>query len=125
ISCHTIFKDRYFGYDDGVYSMMRLFELLQTTGRSLESWLAEFPPAYSSPLYRLPCERSLCLKIIEALKANFSQSKKVEFFTIDGLRVHLPNGWAIVRASNTEPVISMRFEGNTPEDLIRIKKKFY
>lgn len=125
ISCHTIFQDLFFGFDDGVYSMMRLFDLLRTSGRSLDDWMAELPSAFSSPLYRLACERPLCLKIIDALKEKFSTRQDAELFTVDGLRVHLPYGWAIVRASNTEPVISMRFEGNTQEDLNQIKAEFY
>ncbi len=125
ISCHTFFKDRYFGFDDGFYSMMRLFELLQMTERSLDEWVAELPQPFSSPLYRLACERTLCLKIIQVLQENFSQRQNVELFTIDGLRIHLPYGWAIVRASNTEAVISMRFEGNTKADLDQLKKEFY
>lgn len=125
ISCHTVFKDRFFGFDDGVYSMMRLFDLLQTSKRSLNDWMTELPVAFSSPLYRLVCERSLCLKIIEKLKEHFNTRSDAELFTVDGLRVHLPYGWAIVRASNTEPVISMRFEGNTQEDLNQLKTEFY
>lgn len=125
ISCHTIFNDLYFGFDDGVYSMLRLFELLQKTNRSLDEWVHDLPLTYSSILYRLPCERELCLKIIEVLKDNFSKRPGIEFLTIDGLRVHFPYGWVIVRASNTEPVISMRFEGNTHENLERLKKEFY
>lgn len=125
ISCHTCFKERYFGFDDGIYSMMRLFELLQMTGRSLDEWLTELPQPFSSPLYRLACERTLCFKIINAIQENLSQRPDIELFSIDGLRIHFPYGWAIVRASNTEPVISMRFEGNTPEDLHRLKQEFY
>lgn len=125
ISCHTVFKDRYFGFDDGIYSMMRLFELLQMTGQTLDHLLTEFPSAFSSPTYRLPCERSVCLRIISHLQEYFSQFQDVELITIDGLRIHFPYGWAIVRASNTEPVMSMRLEGNTVEDLNRMKKEFY
>lgn len=125
ISCHTIFNDRYFGYDDGIYSIMRLFELLITSDQSLEDWISELPKAYSSPLYRIPCDRSLCFKIVENLKEIFNKREDAEIFTVDGIRVHLPYGWAIVRASNTEPVISIRLEGNTEEDLSRLKKEFY
>ena len=125
ISCHTIFKDHYLGFDDGVYSMMRLFELLKTTNQSLDELLAELPPVFCSPLYRLACDRALCLKIIDAIQATLSKRQDAELITIDGLRIHLPYGWAIVRPSNTEPVISMRFEGYTQEDLDHLKKEFY
>ena len=125
ISCHTFFKDRYFGFDDGMYSMMRLFELLQETGKSLEELLAELTPAFSSPTYRIPCPAELCLTIIDSLQIYFSNREDAELMTIDGLRVDFPYGWAIVRASKTEPVISMRFEGNTEENLLRLKKEFH
>lgn len=125
ISCHTVFKDRFFGFDDGIYSMMRLLELLQIQGQSLDHLLDEFPSAFSSPTYRIPCERSVCLKITHHLQEHFTQFQDVELITIDGLRIHFPYGWVIVRASNTEPVMSMRLEGNTVEDLNRLKKEFY
>ena len=124
ISCHTIFSDRYFGFDDGVYSMMRLFELLHQTGRSLDEWLSELPLTFSS-CFRLKCERTLCLKIIEEIQEIFRKREDIQLFTMDGLRIHFPYGWAIVRSSNTEPVMSMRFEGNTQKDLDLIQKEFF
>lgn len=125
ISCHTIFKDRYFGFDDGIYSMMRLFELLQDSNRSLDEWLSDLTPAFSSPAYRIPCPAPLCQKIIDALHQHFSNRSDAELILVDGLRIHLPYGWAIVRSSKTEPVISIRLEGNTEEDLLHIKREFY
>lgn len=125
MSCHTIFKDHFFGFDDGIYSMMRLFELLNGTSSSLNDLLDEFPPTFISRLYRIPCERSVSLAIVEKLTKKFALRNDCELITVDGLRVHLPNGWAIVRASNTEPVISIRFEGNSPEELDAIKQEFY
>jgi len=125
MSCHTIFKDRYLGYDDGIYSLMRFVELIHESSQTLDSLLGEFPAVFSTPTFRIPCERAICFKIVEELKEQFALQKDVELITIDGLRVNFPNGWAIVRASNTEPVISIRFEGNTAEDLLCIKKYFY
>lgn len=125
ISCHTVFKDRYFGFDDGIYSMMRLFELITESAKSLDEWASILPATVSSPTYRLPCERSVCLEIVEELKSVFIEQPNVELITIDGLRVHFPNGWAIVRASGTEPLISMRFEGRTDGDLKELKQLFY
>ncbi len=125
MSCHTVFKDRYFGYDDGTYSMLRFFEVIHSTGMSFEELLAEFPEAFSSPTYRLPCERTVCLTIIEALKEHLNARSDIEIITVDGLRVHFDYGWAIVRPSNTEPLISIRFEGDSPENLTRIKEEFY
>jgi len=124
MSCHTIFKDRYLGYDDGIYSLMRFIEMIQESNQSLEELLADFPVVFSSPTYRIACERLTCFKIVDELKAQFSQDANAELITVDGLRVHFPYGWAIVRASNTEPVISIRFEADTADNLSKIKKEF-
>ena len=125
ISCHTFFKDRYFGFDDGIYSMMRLFEFLQLKHSTLDELLNQFPSTFSSPNYRLACDRALCLKIIDTIQQAMNPRADVELLTLDGLRLHLPNGCAIIRPSNTEPVISMRFEGHTELDLLNIKQEFY
>lgn len=124
MSCHTFFRDRYYGYDDGLYSMLRLFELLDRTKMTLDQLLIDFPPVFSSPTYRLPCPREVCFRIVNGLIDHFNGRIDCELITIDGLRVHLPNGWGIVRASNTEPLISMRFEGDTVEDLEAIQEEF-
>lgn len=125
ISCHTIFTDRYLGFDDGVYSMMRLFELLQATEKTLDEYLDELPMVYTSPLYRLPCQRALCFEIIEALKLHYSSRTGTELITLDGLRLHTPDGWAIIRPSNTEPVISIRFEGRTEAAFAAMQKDLH
>jgi phosphomannomutase/phosphoglucomutase len=124
MSCHTIFKDRYYGYDDGFYSLLRLFELFDRTGLSLDQLLTDIPAVCSSPTYRLPCPREVCFEVVHALTEHFAHRSDCELITIDGLRVHLPNGWGIVRASNTEPLISMRFEGDSSDDLEAIKQEF-
>ena len=125
MSCHTIFNDgRWFGFDDGIYSMMRLFEMLQITEKTLDELVDELPVTFTSPLYRINCEREKCLQIVEKLKEHFRSLPNHELITIDGVRIHLPNGWAIVRASNTTPVISIRFEGNSLDDLDAIKSQF-
>lgn len=125
MSCHTIFKDRYFGFDDGVYSMLRFFEVLHLSAKNFDELLSEFPQVYSSPTYRMPCERTVCLAIIEELTQHLKKRSDIEIITVDGLRVHFDYGWSIVRPSNTEPLISIRFEGDSPENLARIKEEFY
>lgn len=125
ISCHTVFKDRYFGFDDGIYSMMRLFELLQETNRPLDELLADLTPAFSSSVYRIPCSPQVCNTVLEVVQQHFRNRQDAELITLDGVRIHLSSGWAIVRPSKTEPVISMRFEGNTEEDLLSLKKEFH
>lgn len=124
ISCHTVFKDKYFGFDDGIYSMMRLFDLLHKTKSTLEELLEQLPSSISSPTYRIPCEKSICLQVIEELMEQFSSWEGAETICTDGLRLHLANSWAIVRPSNTEPLISMRFEGRREEDLVSLIRLF-
>ena len=125
ISCHTIFKDRHFGFDDGIYSMMRLFERVQESGHSLDILCEDLPLTASSPTYRIPCSRSLCEIIIQEVDELFHKEPMIERFREDGLRLHFQKGWAILRASNTEPVISIRLEGSTSEDLMQLKKTFH
>ncbi len=125
MSCHTIFKDRYLGYDDGIYSLMRFIEIMHQSNQTLEEQLAEFPTVFSTPTYRIACPRATCFQIVDELKAQLLEDKNAELITVDGLRVHFPYGWAIVRASNTEPLISIRFEADSAENLLSIKKYFY
>ncbi|MCP5508081.1 MAG: phosphomannomutase/phosphoglucomutase [Chlamydiales bacterium] len=124
ISCHTIFSDRYFGFDDGIYSMMRLFEMLHESKLTLEEMVAILPNCVSSPTYRLPCERSACLELIDELYQELSCEEGTEIIAIDGIRIHYPDAWAIVRPSNTEPLASIRFEGRTQQDLEWIEERF-
>jgi phosphomannomutase / phosphoglucomutase len=121
ISCHFMFKDRYFGYDDGIYAALRLLELLQQSGKTLQELLSVLPHKTASPAYRIPCAHESRMSILAALKETFEQRNDTELILIDGIRVQFPYGWAIVRASNTEPVLCIRCEGNSEEALEHIK----
>jgi phosphomannomutase/phosphoglucomutase len=124
LSCHFFFNDRYFGYDDGVYAALRLFEMLLKSGKTLDTLLEVFPQKYSSLEFRIPCPEAKKQAIIEKVKTYFASRSDAHLITMDGVRVTLPQGWGIVRASNTQPVLSMRFEGNTQDDLKEIKQDF-
>ena len=125
LSCHFFFHDRYFGYDDGIYAALRTLELLHTTGKTLDKLLATVPVRISSPEIRLACmsddQKGI---IVTAVKANFATRTDLELITIDGIRVHMNYGWGLVRASNTQPVICLRFESDTAEGLVRVKNDF-
>lgn len=123
LSCHFFFDDHYFGYDDGIYAMLRLFEIVVNTGKSLDELLRVFPKKYSSAEMRIACAQEQKQVIIDAVKRFFSGQNNAHLITIDGVRVTLPYGWFLIRASNTQPVLSMRFEGNTAADLKRIKEE--
>jgi len=83
-----------------------------------------FPKKFTSPEIRLSCLESQKKEIIESIAQSFKQNPDAQLITIDGVRVTLPYGWAIVRASNTQPVLSMRFESDSPAGLLRIKNDF-
>jgi phosphomannomutase len=123
-SCHFFFKDRHFGFDDGIYAMFRLLELLIQSKKSLTELLQVFPKKVTSPEYRLPCEEDAKYAMVQEMKGLFYQKNNVKILAIDGVRVTTDYGWGIVRASNTQPVLSIRFEANNAQDLQRIKEDF-
>lgn len=124
LSCHFFFKDDYFGYDDGIYAMMRLFDLLVSSGKSLDELLAIFPKKVNTPEYFLPCDDDQKQAIVEKVKESFMQDHNADLITIDGVRAAFADGWGLVRASNTTPKLTMRFESDTEEGLRRIKELF-
>jgi phosphomannomutase / phosphoglucomutase len=123
-SCHFFFKDRHFGYDDGVYAMFRLFELLIQSKKNLSQLLAVFPKKVTSPEFRLACDEDNKYAMVQEMKGLFYQKKNVKILAIDGVRVTTDYGWGIIRASNTQPVLSIRFEANSRQDLQHIKEDF-
>lgn len=126
LSCHFFFHDRYFGYDDGIYAALRTIELLHESGKSLDELLQIVPHKVSSPEFRIACKTDADKnKIVDHIKEIFAARTDLELITIDGIRAHMDYGWGLVRASNTQPVISMRFESDSTEGLKRIKTDFY
>ena len=123
-SCHFFFKDRHFGYDDGVYAMFRLIELLVQSQKSLTELLTVFPKKVTSPEFRIPCDEENKYAMVQEIKSLFYQQKNVQILAIDGVRVTTDYGWGILRASNTQPVLSIRFEANTVADLQHVKEDF-
>ncbi len=100
---------------------MRLCEILVTTKQSLEDLLLAFPPTYCSPEFRLPCLESHKSNVIDAITQICSNWPSTEINTLDGIKILTAHGWGLVRAANTEPAISVRIEGNTPEDLQKLE----
>lgn len=124
LSCHFFFKDRYFGYDDGIYAMLRLFELLTSSGKTLDELLEVYPKMHTSKEYRIAVEEHQKDLIVQTVKDIFAQKDNAELLTIDGVRVTMPYGWGLLRASNTQPVLSIRFESQTADGLYQIKQDF-
>jgi len=108
-----------------MYAMLRLFQLLDITNSSLDDLLKEFPHKYSSRELRLFCPDEKKQKVITELKNIFEQHADVSISTIDGIRVVFPFGWGIVRASNTQPALSMRFESDSKDGLRKVMNIFY
>ncbi len=119
MSGHIFFADRYFGYDDAVYAGARLLEILSHTEVPLSALLADLPKMVSTPEIRLDCPDDRKFAIVRAFTDEFKQ--KAEVIDIDGARVIFEHGWGLVRASNTQPVLVLRFEADTEEHLHAIK----
>lgn len=122
MSGHIFFADRYYGYDDAIYAALRLFEIL-SLNQKLSALAARVPRYYSTPEIRMETTDEDKFKIVEDLKSFFKKSYKV--IDIDGVRVDFPDGWGLIRPSNTQPVLVLRFEAKTQERLKEIKKLFF
>jgi phosphomannomutase/phosphoglucomutase len=115
MSGHLFFADRYFGYDDAIYATGRLLELLADSGRTLNELLADVPPAYATPEIRRDCPDEVKFRVVESLKSKLSQ--RFPLTDLDGVRFTFPGGWGLVRASNTQPALVLRFEAETEDSL--------
>jgi len=119
MSGHMFFADRYYGFDDAIYASARLVEILSETGRRLGDLLADVPRTYSTPEIRVDVPEATKFAIVEELKRRFAQ--KYDVIDIDGARINFPAGWGLVRASNTQAVLVLRFEANSESDLGAIR----
>jgi phosphomannomutase/phosphoglucomutase len=123
MSGHLFFADGYFGYDDALYASCRLLQLLDRANAPLSTLLRDLPPAYNTPEIRVACADEDKFAVVDQLKARFRRESQVrEVITIDGARVVFADGWGLVRASNTQPALVLRFEATTPEGLQRIQE---
>ena len=125
LSCHFFFNDRYFGYDDGIYSFMRLFEIIVESGKSLDQLCSIFPKTYGTIEIRIPCAEHEKSNIVMAVKESFSKRSDAQLILVDGVRAHFPYGWGVIRVSNTQPAISLRIESQDLLGLEKIKNDFY
>ena len=122
MSGHIFFADRYFGYDDAIYASVRLLEILSRTGRRLSELLADVPRTVTTPEIRIPCPDRIKFQVMETVRDNFRT--RGEIIDIDGVRVSFGDGWGLLRASNTQPVIVLRFEAPTQVRLDAIRAEF-
>nr|EES53170.1 MAG: phosphomannomutase [Leptospirillum ferrodiazotrophum] len=120
MSGHIFFADEYYGYDDALYAGARLMALVARKGRPLAEMVAAFPRTFSTPELRRECPDEKKFAVVERLKERLA-TRNLEINAIDGIRVEFPDGWGLVRASNTQPALVLRFEGATPSRLSEIR----
>lgn len=115
MSGHMFFADRYFGYDDAIYASIRLLELLARTREPLSALLDDVPKTSSTPEIRVDCPDDRKFAVTERARDFFRG--RYPIIDVDGVRVQFPEGWGLIRASNTQPALVLRFEARTPEKL--------
>ncbi len=125
MSGHIFFAHRYFGYDDAIYATLRLVEILCKEKAPLSKMLSDLPETFITEEIRIDCPENIKFKIPEKLQKKVLEDKELsplikEIITIDGIRIIFSDGWGLVRASNTQPVLVLRFEASAKE-----KRDFY
>jgi phosphomannomutase/phosphoglucomutase len=120
MSGHIFFQHRWYGFDDATYAGLRLLELLSRTDAPLSSLLADLPRTYTTPELRRDCPEALKFELVAAAIAHF-KAKGHEVIDVDGARVEFGDGWGLVRASNTQPILVLRFEAETEARLREIQ----
>ena len=120
MSGHLFFADRYFGFDDAVYASLRLLEILSKTEKRIPELLEGLPKTFSTPEIRVESTEDQKFKIVEAAKMELAKTHRI--IDVDGVRVQFEDGWGLIRASNTQPVLVLRFEANSQERLKEIQR---
>ncbi len=133
MSGHMFFADRYFGYDDAIYASCRLVEILAKTKKPLSSLVADLPPTSVTPEIRVDCPDTIKFDLVKRVQAQLTAHAKAnqplapwelrlrDLVTIDGVRAIFEDGWGLIRASNTQPALVLRFEASSPERLNAIR----
>jgi len=119
MSGHIFFSDKFFGFDDAIYSSLRLLEIMGRYDRPLSEYLSDVPKTYSTPEIRIDCPDSVKFEIVKELTDYYRG--KFKMIDIDGVRIVLDDGWGLVRSSNTQPILVLRFEGQSKEALEKIQ----
>mgnify|MGYP001812253556 FL=1 len=123
MSGHIFFKERWFGFDDGLYSAARMLEILSKRNQTSSEIFDELPDSINTPELQIMFDEGEHYKFMEKFKqeANFENA---DIITIDGMRVNYAEGWGLIRPSNTTPCLVLRFEANNQEVLEEIQDKF-
>ncbi len=124
LSGFYFFKDRHVGYFDGIYAMLRLLDILVKERKSLYELLQDIPKKYSSYEIRIPCTDEQKHIIVQKVFHAISLQKKWKISQVDGIRVENEQSWGVLRASRTEPVVSLRCEGKNKNDFLLVQREF-
>ncbi len=120
MSGHIFFADRFYGFDDATYAGARVLEILSKTDKKLSELLGDLPETFSTPELRVDCADEEKFAVVEKIAHEFAKTNEV--ITIDGARILFENGWGLVRASNTQAILVMRFEADSEENLTKIRE---
>ncbi|WP_028574373.1 phosphomannomutase/phosphoglucomutase [Desulfonatronovibrio hydrogenovorans] len=120
MSGHMFFSDRYYGFDDAVYSAQRLVEIVAGKGsEKVSTYLADWPKTFNTPEIRMDCPEKIKFKVVKKAQDYFRNLYKI--VDVDGVRITFDDGWALLRASNTQPVLVLRFEAESRERLEELR----
>jgi phosphomannomutase/phosphoglucomutase len=119
MSGHMFFAHRYFGFDDAIYSACRLLEIVSKSDMPVSKYLADLPKMYNTPEIRVDCPEDKKFKLVEMVKEELR--KDHDIIEVDGVRVRFPDGWGLLRASNTGPLLVLRFEAESEARLAEIR----
>ena len=118
MSGHICFADDYYGFDDAIYAACRILQIVASSKKKVSEMLTDVPKTAATPEIRVDCPDDRKFEIVRELTENFR--KQYDVIDLDGVRVNFENGWALIRASNTQPVIVLRFEANNADELDEI-----
>lgn len=120
MSGHIFFADRFYGFDDAAYAGARVLEILSKTDKKLSELLADVPEKFSTPELRVECVDEKKFEVVEKIAEEFQKTNEV--IRIDGARILFEEGWGLVRASNTQAILVLRFEADSQENLAKIRQ---
>jgi phosphomannomutase/phosphoglucomutase len=119
MSGHMFFADRYFGFDDAIYASCRLLEIVSKTVKKVSELLEGIPQTFITPEIRVECPDDIKFQIVE--QATEYYRREYQVIDVDGMRITFPDGWGLLRASNTQPALVLRFEATSQERLEEIR----
>ncbi|MFQ5431281.1 MAG: phosphomannomutase/phosphoglucomutase, partial [Nitrospinota bacterium] len=123
MSAHIFFAEDYYGYDDAIYATAKFIQIADQTDIPVSRFLEDVPKTYSTPEIRIDCPDDVKFGVVAELVEYYRGIYDV--IDLDGVRIEFENGWGLIRASNTQPVLVLRFEAKSEEDLAKYRKEVY